>query len=78
MSDALAKKVTHCDAPKLGCVTSQALMQWGFTTKVTQVTQICKEVDNARPRGGEFLQKCVTVRSASLLNWLKRSTDDED
>jgi len=65
MGDALAKKVTHCDALGLGCVTPHVLIQERFTTKVTQVTQICRKVPNARPRGGELLQKCVTVRSAS-------------
>jgi|GEM_PF-5388632 len=65
MGDALAKKVTHCDALWVGCVTPKVLVLWVFTTKVTQVTQICRKVPNARARGGELLQKCVTVRSAS-------------
>jgi len=78
MGDALAQKVTLNDAPKSKCVTLKALMQWGFTRMVTQVTQICKEVPNAHARVGELLQKCVTVRSASPLNWMNRSTDNED
>jgi len=72
MGDALAQKVTQNDAPKSECVTLQALMQWWFTRKVTQVTQICREVPNAHARVGELLQKCVTVRSASPLNWMKK------
>ena len=72
MGDALTKKVTQGDAPKSGCVTPKILMQWGFTRKVTQVTQICREVPNACARVGEFLQKCVTVRSASPLNWMNK------
>lgn len=72
MGDALTQKVTQGDAPKSECVTPKTLMQWGFTRKVTQVTQICREVPNARARVEELLQKCVTVRSASPLNWLNK------
>ena len=66
MGDEIEKKVTQGDAPKSGYDKQKTLMQWGFTRKVTQVTQICGRVPNAHARVGEFLQKCVTVRSASL------------
>lgn len=64
MGDALAQKVTQNNAPRHECVTPKALVQWGFTSKVTQVTQFCKEVVT-RTRVGELLQRCVTVCSAS-------------
>lgn len=70
MGDTLAQVVTQGDTLQTECVTSQSVMELEFTKKMTQVTQICRKVPDARARGGEFVQMCVTVRSASPLNWM--------
>lgn len=64
MGDALAQLVTQGDTLKCGCVTRYVLVLRVVTSKVTQVTQFCKEVVT-RTRVGELLQRCVTVCSAS-------------